>query len=1343
MKHVCLYVCLCVCLWFAIGCHRGEPESRLPVRSRPNDGHSVHGNSDAVVSQIHVVPSPAFETSILKAFDQYGRLAQSCLWHVDDQPVLGVTTPTLTGWYFAKGNQVRCNDSPAVLVQNAPPRIQGLHVVRAWRDGNEGVSVWLESVEDDDGDPVRLLVAWFVHGVRYDVQEPFLPFDVIPTGALVWVTVTPFDGEDIGQPVTAPVAPWALQVWEPGALPVQILSFGAQPPLIEVGAPVRVTWVTRNAARCVLVPGGELLPDELTLGQRDIVLLASQALALECRGVGGPVTATTAVMVTSATAHIRWFNAEPAIADYGGMITFSWNAQHAFECNLNGSTSMPPVGRNEQNVWEAGQHRLTCFGVRGAVTATTSVRVRAPVIHEIAWMGTLGNDNAEWIELFNPATIPIRLDGWRLAASDGSPVIDLRGQLPAGGYWLLERTADTTVPEVSADQIYTGSLANTGDELRLLDPAGRVIDVTPSVWVAGSNAAKATMERNVALLPGGLHLNWSTASVTYTVGWGTPRAANSKAGYPQGGTGDALIRLMLAEHATAQPGYRGVGRLRSGLLEALQAATQSIDFSFYGVQGMPEVALAMRQAEARGVRVRGIVDGMGERATYESEARLRARFGGDIRVESLPALMHNKYVVIDGKVVWAGSANVFESDLYSEMNCNAAVRIENASVAQAFTRDFEQLFAGTSGVFKRPSLTTLHPRFPDGTWVETYFGPQDSPVQPILRAIALAQATIDATIYYFTRADVATALVEAAQRGVRVRLLIDALGARDLASQHRALRRAGVAVKTENWPGKAHAKMLVADGYRVVLGSMNWTQQGAGNDEFVLLIENTSLGRALTAHFEADWAAIPITWATRDPLPEGSDSPGSLADGFDNDEDGLTDPASAMQPIQSSQGEGTIQVYFNKGVYAVSGEPMANGNVRLDTALIARLAAATTLVDVALYDLNLPEVTNALMAAAERGVRVRMIADAKDPYANDFEGVSRDKAMRLQLERLIRGADGVTGTRDDTRVLGDGPIFAVTDIDLRRSAGLPTSPADLVYTVVQAGEKQRAGYLLAYGERKTDGTYYSGDEQMHNKFAVVDGHWVWTGSWNPTQTSVYGDESQLPRLAGNTDVALEIDSASLARIFTLEFELMWGTETAQPDPSRARFHRRKLGLRRWFVDVGGRVVEVIFSPGGQALARLCELIEGAQTSAHFLIYAWSHEALMMAAKRRWEGTDSDGEGETTGFRFDGVFDAGAWDAWWSASLPMGGLIVPGRTPTRWAALPPVYPGREDRKLHTKILVIDPDTPHAVSAVGSVNWSQNGDAVNDENLLVIWGQDIARQFMQFHRRRLLQAGGRLD
>lgn len=159
----------------------------------------------------------------------------------------------------------------------------------------------------------------------------------------------------------------------------------------------------------------------------------------------------------------------------------------------------------------------------------------AVIINEIAWMGTVVAASDEWIELYNDGTEDVSLDGWKLVADGGAPTISLNGSIVAGGFYLLERTDETTVPDQTADKIYTGDLANAGETLTLFDGAGVVIDtiVGGADWkdVGGNNTTKDTAQRQQ-------DGSWITGVPTpKAVNTTTPATSPSSSGSPSASSG--------------------------------------------------------------------------------------------------------------------------------------------------------------------------------------------------------------------------------------------------------------------------------------------------------------------------------------------------------------------------------------------------------------------------------------------------------------------------------------------------------------------------------------------------------------------------------------------------------------------------------------------------------------------------------------------------------------------------------------------------------------------------------------------------------------------------------------
>ncbi len=149
-----------------------------------------------------------------------------------------------------------------------------------------------------------------------------------------------------------------------------------------------------------------------------------------------------------------------------------------------------------------------------------SARAAVVEISEIAWMGTQNSAQDEWLELYS--SDGAQLEGWTLIAADGGMTINLSGQISAGGYFLIERTDDNTLPNVSADLIvpFGNGLNNNGEHLILKDSSGAAVDSVDasSGWPAGDNSTKETMQKNSSGA-------WITAA-------GTPKAANYEVTLP-------------------------------------------------------------------------------------------------------------------------------------------------------------------------------------------------------------------------------------------------------------------------------------------------------------------------------------------------------------------------------------------------------------------------------------------------------------------------------------------------------------------------------------------------------------------------------------------------------------------------------------------------------------------------------------------------------------------------------------------------------------------------------------------------------------------------------------------
>jgi|GEM_PF-1289994 phosphatidylserine/phosphatidylglycerophosphate/cardiolipin synthase-like enzyme len=137
----------------------------------------------------------------------------------------------------------------------------------------------------------------------------------------------------------------------------------------------------------------------------------------------------------------------------------------------------------------------------------------------------------------------------------------------------------------------------------------------------------------------------------------------------------------------------------------------------------------------------------------------------------------------------------------------------------------------------------------------------------VMRLLASAEGSLDIEMYHLTDRRVLKALLAAAGRGVRVRIILDPSQRRNLKVPD-ALAHPGVEVRwmdTDEGRGELlHAKAAVADCKRLLIGSANWTHTGLSvSHEAGLVIEDSALAAEFERAFEQDWQRALLQWPSR------------------------------------------------------------------------------------------------------------------------------------------------------------------------------------------------------------------------------------------------------------------------------------------------------------------------------------------------------------------------------------------------------------------------------------------------------------------------------------------------
>ncbi len=229
---------------------------------------------------------------------------------------------------------------------------------------------------------------------------------------------------------------------------------------------------------------------------------------------------------------------------------------------------------------------------------------------------------------------------------------------------------------------------------------------------------------------------------------------------------------------------------------------------------------------------------------------------------------------------------------------------------------------------------------------------------------------------------------------------------------------------------------------------------------------------------------------------------------------------------------------------------------------------------------------------------------------------------------------------------------------------------------------------------------------MHNKFVVIDAHspdpndcFVWTGSMNFTNDQINNDANNI----------LIIQDQSVAKAYTMEFEEMFsgffGPDKANNTPKE--------------FNVGGRRVEVYFSPSDDTESAIRRTIKTADHDLEFCVYVYTRSNISYSVDER---TDA------------GVWGGGVVDDTTNGDFAFD-ILYANMSNTLFVA-------NHSYAVHHKYLLVDANAPGLDPLVltGSHNWSSSAQFRNDENTVIVHDASLANQYFQEWVARYKAAGG---
>jgi len=197
-------------------------------------------------------------------------------------------------------------------------------------------------------------------------------------------------------------------------------------------------------------------------------------------------------------------------------------------------------------------------------------------------------------------------------------------------------------------------------------------------------------------------------------------------------------------------------------------------------------------------------------------------------------------------------------------------------------------------------------------------------------------------------------------------------------------------------------------------------------------------------------------------------------------------------------------------------------------------------------------------------------------------------------------------------------------------------------------------------------TIESGQGLMHDKFCVL-GDKVWTGSWNPSQKMT---------IPNNVVV---VESKALAEAYQAEFDELYS----------GRFHGGRQGPGKALFN--GQLLEAYFCPEDDCKDHVLDVLKGAKRSIEFMTFSFTDNDIGDLLKQKSE----------EGVSVQGVFNQDERYGEYEKLKSVAKLV----------------------RNHHKVFIVDNETV----ITGSYNPTRNANEHNDENVIIIRDQEIARAF----------------
>jgi phosphatidylserine/phosphatidylglycerophosphate/cardiolipin synthase-like enzyme len=414
-------------------------------------------------------------------------------------------------------------------------------------------------------------------------------------------------------------------------------------------------------------------------------------------------------------------------------------------------------------------------------------------------------------------------------------------------HWITNIAGSTELFFGNTPDLELGQLSDTGNTT---DHAISITDMDPSELIyvqAFSVSGEDTARSSVALF------------ITQSASSGEMKVYFNRS-----------VDTTVAEASKAVQLYEAID---DTLISYINRAKYSVDFTIYNYNttGISDITSALNAAYTRGVEVRIVSDmNMEDNAGWEGlDPAIGRIISPNENYNAGIGIMHNKFVVFDAlspdpldPLVWTGSTNFTEGQINEDPN--NVIIVQDQSLAKTYRIEFEEMFGSTglqpdtsSARFGNKKINnTPHEFIIGGSRVESYFSPSDGTNAKIEETIKTADYGLYVNTMIITRDFLASAIVERANAGVNVKVIVNSETDSNIGNVIAILQALGINFKDYTGTGILHNKTMIVDPLNpgadplVLTGSHNWSSSAdIRNDENTLIIHNADIANIYYQEF--------------------------------------------------------------------------------------------------------------------------------------------------------------------------------------------------------------------------------------------------------------------------------------------------------------------------------------------------------------------------------------------------------------------------------------------------------------------------------------------------------------